>query len=53
MKIRLRKKNHAPLADGNIPDKEMLKSLSDPNGSYTGVPSNPNAFMPEQDVDDL
>jgi endonuclease IV len=53
MKYRLRKKNHAPIADGNMPEKDIMKSLSDPNGSYTGIPSNPSAFMPEQDADDL
>lgn len=46
------KKKKAEISDKVKPLLNMKDAKTDPNGSYTGVPSNPYD-MPVQDADDL
>ena len=51
--MKKKKKPRRPLlAEGAQGLKEIRDALKDPNGSWTGVPSDP-LEMPEQDADDL
>lgn len=51
MKIRKQRKRLPPLSHSNLSEEENLKSLYDPNGSYTGAPT--QCDTPVQDADDL
>lgn len=53
MKIRKKRKKMPYVAD-NETDEQVMMSLFDPNGSYTGVPLKPDEERrPIQDADDL
>ena len=47
-----KKKKRTEISDKVQRIISMQSSVSDPNGSYTGVPENPNE-TPVQDADDL
>lgn len=59
MKIKKQRKSRAPLAHSNLSKHENMRSLFDPNGSYTGTPAKngyptiPDGELPVQDADDL
>lgn len=59
MKYKKSRRNRAPLSHSNLSEEEYLRSLFDPNGSYTGTPDNdgypatPDGDKPVQDADDL
>lgn len=59
MKIKKQRKARAALSHSNLSKHENLRSLYDPNGSYTGTPAHhgyptvPDGEEPVQDVDDL
>lgn len=60
MKTKKRRKHNVPLSHSNLTDHENMRSLFDPNGSWTGTPETKNGYpeepggeMPVQDADDL
>lgn len=54
MKIKRKRKYKPPLATGNETSLEVMRSHFDPNGSYTGIPTDlEDNNVPVQDSDDL
>lgn len=60
MKIKKKRKHEVPLSHSNLTDHENMRSLFDPNGSWTGTPETedgyplvPGGEVPVQDADDL
>lgn len=59
MKIRKQRKFRRAQSHSNLSTSENLRSLYDPNGSYTGTPDSngyptvPDGEKPVQDADDL
>lgn len=59
MKKRKQRKYDVPLSHSNTTEHEKMRSLFDPNGSWTGTPMDgcyprtPDGDLPVQDADDL
>lgn len=59
MKIKKKRKYNPPLSHSNQTTQDNLRSIFDPNGSYTGTPEHhgypeiPDGDLPVQDADDL